>query len=162
MIWPRMGGSSIPELLGAWRAAERRWDSHAPAEDARPAALEVVRAFVAYQDAALSPESREFILITDERQRYVGVTKAATAVLGYPVAELLGRTIADVAAPGDRERTPGQWQAFLEEGRQEGRFSLLTKSGEPISLRYVARAHHPVPGFHSSRLWPDSPEGEET
>lgn len=154
-----MGGASIPDLLAEWRAAERRWDRDAPAEEAYAAALEVVRAFVAYQDAALPADSREFILITDEHQRYVGVTKAATAVLGYPVAELVGRRIGDVVALDDRERTPAQWQAFLEAGRQEGHFSLLTKVGEPISLRYIARAHHPVPGFHSSRLWPDPPQG---
>jgi PAS domain S-box-containing protein len=153
-----MGGASIPELLAAWRAAERRWDRDAPGAEANAAALEVVRAFVDYQNAALAPDSQEFMLITDEHQRYVGVTKAASAVLGYPLAELLGLSIEDIAAPVDRERTAAQWQAFLEEGRQEGRFTLLTKAGAPISLRYVARAHHPVPGFHSSRLSPDAPE----
>jgi class 3 adenylate cyclase len=52
---------SIPDLLAAWRAAERRWERHAPAEEVRAAALEVIAAWAAYQDAALLPDTREFI-----------------------------------------------------------------------------------------------------
>ena len=152
-----MGTSSIPELLRAWRAAERRWERVAPAEEVRAAALDVIRAYVAYQDAALPADSSEFLLIADEDQRYVGVTQGATRILGYPVDELLGRSIADLAAPADREATPDQWLEFLRAGRQEGTFSLLDRDGRAVRLHYVARAHHPVPGFHMSRLWPESP-----
>jgi PAS domain S-box-containing protein len=157
---PRMGGSSIPELLGAWRAAERRWERRAPADEVRAAALDVIRAYVAYQDAALPADSPEFMLIADEHQTYVGVTRVATRILGYSVDELLGRSIADLAAPADREATPDQWLEFLRSGRQEGTFSLLARDGQPVRLHYVARAHHPVPGFHMSRLWPVAPDGE--
>jgi PAS domain S-box-containing protein len=152
-----MASNSISELLASWRAAERRWERLAPAEEVNAAALDVVHAFVAYQDAALPADTREFMLITDETQTYVGVTRGATTVLGYRVDELIGRRIQDLAAPGDREDAPGQWLAFISAGRQEGQFRLLTRTGEPVGLRYQARAHHPVPGFYMSRLWPDAP-----
>jgi len=141
--------------LAEWRAAERRWERHMPATDVHAAALDVVRAFVAYQDAAVLADSGEFMLIADETQTYVGVTRGVTAVLGYQPEELIGQRISDLAAPDIRAATPAQWQAFLEDGRQEGRFRLMTARGDPVSLLYQARAHHPVPGFHMSRLWPD-------
>jgi PAS domain S-box-containing protein len=148
--------TSIPDLLAAWRAAERRWERPAPADEVEAAALDVVRAYIAYQDAALRDDTTEFTLIADESQTYVGATRGATTVLGYPVDELVGRTIADLAAPDDREAAPDQWLEFLRAGRQEGTFSLIARNGEPVRLHYVARAHHPVPGFHMSRLWPEA------
>lgn len=41
-------------------------------------------------------------------------------------------------------------------GRQDGTYDLEAKDGPMVTLRYQARAHHPVPGFHVSRLWPES------
>jgi len=149
-----MASSSIPALLAEWRAAERRWEQEPPPEGA---ALDVIRAFVAYQDAALPLNS--FMLIADDAQTYIGVTAGVTSVLGYQPKELRGRRISDLAAPESREATPAQWQAFLEEGRQDGRFRLLRIDGQPVSLIYQARVHHPVPGYHTSHLWlaPDAP-----
>jgi PAS domain S-box-containing protein len=126
-----------------------------PAADVQAAALGVVRAFVAYQDAALPADSGEFMLIADDTQTYVGVTRGVTEVLGYQPEDLIGQRISDLAAHDIREATPAQWQAFLADGRQDGRFRLLAATGQPVSLLYQARAHHPVPGFHMSRLWPD-------
>lgn len=150
-----MGTASITELLAAWRAAERRWERHAPAAEVRAAALAVVHAWLAYQDAAIPPGSGEFMLVADDEQVYVAATAGISTILGYDQRELIGRRVEDLAAPELRETTPGQWAEFLAEGRQDGRFSLRAKDGRMVSLRYQARAHHPVPGFHMSRLWPD-------
>ena len=141
-------------MLAAWRATERRWERHAPVDEVHAAALKVVAAFVAYQDVALQSQPGEFILVVDEDQTYVGATRGVTTVLGYRPEELIGRRIADLATPAQIEATSAQWLAFVSEGRQEGRFRLQTAGGAPVELRFQARAHHPVPGFHLSRLWP--------
>jgi PAS domain S-box-containing protein len=150
---------SIPELLAAWRAAERRWERHAPAEEVRAAALEVIAAWAAYQDAALPPDTREFMLVADDVGTYVHATQGVTAVLGYEPVDLIGMRVVDLAAIELQETTPNQWADFLADGRQEGRFQLRAKDGRVVSLSYQARAHHPVPGFHASRLWPDAKPG---
>jgi PAS domain S-box-containing protein len=147
---------TIPELLAAWRAAERRWERHAPAEEVRAAALEVIAAWAAYQDAALPPDTREFMLVADDVGTYVHATQGVTAVLGYEPVDLIGMRVVDLAAIELQEATPNQWADFLADGRQEGRFQLRAKDGRVVWLSYQARAHHPVPGFHASRLWPDA------
>jgi PAS domain S-box-containing protein len=146
---------SIPELLAAWRAAERRWERPASSEEVRTAALEVVQAWTAYQDAALPSDVTEFMLVADDDGAYVGATRGVTRVLGYSPDDLVGLRIADVAAPELQALTAVEWARFLEAGRQDGTFRLRAKDGRLVSLRYQARAHHPIPGFHVSRLWPD-------
>ena len=46
------------------------------------------------------------------------------------------------------------WLRFLTDGHQEGEYSMVGRDGRPVRLRYQARAHHPVPGYHLSRLSP--------
>jgi PAS domain S-box-containing protein len=147
--------ASISDLLAAWRDAERRWERPGSPDEVRMAAMAVIHAWKAYQDVVLVRASGEFMLIADDEQRYVGVTAGVTEALGYEPDELIGLRIADVAAPELLETTPGQWAQFLADGRQDGRFRLRAKDGRLVSLGYQARAHHPVPGFHLSRLWPD-------
>jgi PAS domain S-box-containing protein len=110
---------------------------------------------LAYQDAALGTASTEFMLVADDDGAYVAATSGVEACLGYRPASLVGMHIADLAAVELIETTPGQWAAFLADGRQDGRFRLRAMDGRIVSLRYQARAHHPVPGYHMSRLWPD-------
>jgi PAS domain S-box-containing protein len=120
----------------------------------------VVRAWAEYQDAALPHDSEEFMLVADDDSTYVAATQGVSRVLGYDPAELVGRRIEDVAAPEFRAATPGQWNQFLLDGRQGGSYRLRAKDGELVALRFQARAHHPVPGFHVSRLWPEDAPAE--
>ncbi len=147
---------SLPELLRAWRAAERRWERPGSAEEVRAAALDVIRAWTAYQDAALTNEPSEFMLVADDDGAYVAATAGVEGCLGYRPDGLIGMRIADLAAPELLETTPAQWAAFLTAGRQDGAFRLRAVDGRIVDLRYQARAHHPVPGYHMSRLWPES------
>lgn len=150
-----MASRSLSDLLTAWREAERRWEAPGSADEVRALALDVVAAWVEYQDAALPPNTDEVMLVADDDQVYVGVTRAVTELLGYDPVELMGQRVEDLAAPDLRAATPQQWADFLAQGRQEGRFQLRAKDGRLVWLRFQARAHHPVPGFHLSRLWPD-------
>ena len=149
---------SITDLLAAWRAAERRWEQPASADDVRAAALEVIRAWTAYQDAALGSRPSEFMLVADDDGVYVAATAGVEAWLGYRPEALIGVRIAELAAEDLQDTTAGQWSAFLAAGRQDGRFRLRAADGQLVNLRYQARAHHPVPGYHMSRLWPDPQE----
>jgi PAS domain S-box-containing protein len=152
---PSVPAQSLAPLLAAWREADRTWERQGSSEAVHAAALEVAKAYAAYQSAALPEESGEFIMVADGDQGYVAVTSGVTRVLGYSPEDLIGRRIEDIAAPELREETPQRWDSFLVDGRQEGRFRLRSRDGAPVLLRYQARAHYPVAGFHISRLWPD-------
>lgn len=157
---PRVEGAtiapdSITELLAAWRAAERRWERPASANEVRAAALEVIRTWTEYQDGALADGPPEFMLVADDEGVYVAATVGVEVCLGYRRETLIGMKISDLAVPGIGESTSAQWAAFLAAGRQDGTFRLLAVDGRIVSFRYQARAHHPVPGYHLSRLWPE-------
>ena len=135
-----MATRDVPALLAAWRAAERRWERVAEGTDVAAAALEVVRTWLAYQEATLPIEHDEFLLVTDDDQRYVGATSGLTRVLGYAPDDIIGRRIEDLAAPDVRPATPDLWARFLADGRQEGEFTLCSAGGVPVALGFQARA----------------------
>jgi PAS domain S-box-containing protein len=145
---------TVADLLQEWRAAERRWERPGSSGDVRAAALQVIRAWARYQNAALPTDTREFMLVADDEGRYVAATEGVARVLGYDPQDLVGRAIADIAAPDLADQTPQEWAKFLADGRQDGTFRLQGASGSIVALHYQARAHHPVPGYHVSRLWP--------
>ncbi len=88
-----METATVADLLAAWRAAERRWERPAPAGEIRIAALEVIRAWAAYQDAVLTGSSTEFMLVADDDGVYVAATRGVSRILGYEPEELVGRRI---------------------------------------------------------------------
>jgi PAS domain S-box-containing protein len=116
--------------------------------------LQVISAWAAYQDAALGTEATEFMLVADDAGTYVAATQGVARVLGFQPMDLLGRGIEEFAAPELRAQTPEQWSRFLVDGRQEGRYRMKCRDGSLVTVRFQARAHHPVPGYHMSRLWP--------
>ena len=146
--------ASVIEALNAWREAERRWESTDPADpDYRASAIAVVSAWLRYQELA-GEEPGSFVLVADDEHRYVAVSGGVESALGYTSTDLLGRRIEDVAAPDLVPGTPAAWQRFLADGRQDGQFRLVASDGLEVTMAFQARAHHPIPGFHSSRLRP--------
>ncbi|HEX4817628.1 MAG TPA: hypothetical protein VFV66_33215, partial [Nonomuraea sp.] len=71
---------SLPALLDAWREAERIWEQSEGTEHLRAAALDVVKAWTAYQNAVAAPAG-EFKLVADDEGRYVAATDGVTGVL---------------------------------------------------------------------------------
>ncbi len=145
----------IRDALNAWRSAERTWETIHVDDPAYPmAALDVVRAWLAYQEASGQPEPGAFLLVTDDEARYVAVSDGVEAVLGHNPAELLGATIAEISPADLAASGPAQFAQFIADGRQDGEYRLMSADGRAVRLGFQARAHHPIPGFHASRLWP--------
>jgi PAS domain S-box-containing protein len=151
---------TIHEALNAWRAAERRWEALRPDDPAyRQASIDVIAAWLSYHAPYEESEPGSFVLVVDDEQRYVAVSDGVKATLGYEPAQLLGQRIEDIASPDLAAGTPAQWQQFVADGRQDGEFRLLAADGHEVALRFQARAHYPIAGYHRSRLWPV--EGDE-
>jgi PAS domain-containing protein len=143
----------MTELLRAWREAEMRWIGTPPddPEGLREAALDVVRTWLAYQEQS-GVHADALVLVADAEGRYVAAGGASEALLGHPPADIVGTDISSISAAGSLAVGPELWDRFLETGRQDGAYELLHRDGRVIRFGYVARAHFPVAGFHTSVL----------
>lgn len=150
-----MNGPTLPELLAAWRDAERRWEQIAIGDVVKERAAAVLAAWVAYQNASLADDSEEFLLVADDDGVYRAAAGAVTRVLRYEAADLIGLRIEDITATEMQPDAARLWGQFLIDGRQDGRYRLRASDGRVVMVRFQARAHFPVPGFHLSRIWPD-------
>jgi PAS domain S-box-containing protein len=121
----------------------------------RGAAADVIATWLRYQEAA-DERPGSVLLIVDDELRYVAVSDSVRDALGYEPSELIGLRISDIASADLVASTPADWQRFLEEGRQEGTFRLRARDGSDVPMRFEARAHHPIPGYHLSRLFSDA------
>ena len=106
-------GSSLAELLRAWREAERRWELPGSPEQIRAAALRVVGAWATYQNASLPDDTDEFMLVADDNGTYIAATNGVRGVLGYEPGSLVGQRIVDITAPAILDQTQAEWERFL-------------------------------------------------
>lgn len=114
-------------------------------EQSRFRDLDSIRALISRVQAA--------VLVADDRACYVAANQAATALTGYPEAELLGLSLHDLTAEVDAAVADRLWTAFVDHRRQRGEFALRAKDGSAVIARYDAIANI-VPGLHVSFLRP--------
>src|SRR5215203_5603763 len=103
------------------------------------------------QFRALFENTLDAILIANDAGEYVGANEAACELFGASLDELLGARVEDFVEPTVRHQTRLAWQAFLEQGEQEGEFPLHRPDGEMRNLEFKAKAGF-LPGRHLSIL----------
>jgi PAS domain S-box-containing protein len=103
------------------------------------------------QFRALFENTLDAILIATDTSEYVGANDAACELFGVSLDELLGAKVEDFVRPEEVHQTRLAWEAFLEQGKQEGEFSLYRPDGEMRSLEFKAKAGF-LPGRHLSIL----------
>ena len=81
------------------------------------------------------------ILVADDDRRYRDASVGASALLGIPREEIIGRSLDDFAAPEMQPAIPKLWQGFLEEGRQTGTLHLVGADGSPRQVEYTAKGN---------------------
>jgi PAS domain S-box-containing protein len=74
------------------------------------------------------------VFVADEDGRYVAVSHAACALLGYTRAELLELRVSDVADP------KGKWEQMQRDGNLTGVSTLTRKDGSKVEFSFVAGA----------------------
>src|SRR3979411_1324473 len=71
------------------------------------------------------------LLLADSDRHYQEASVGASKLLGLPREKIIGRSLDDFAAPGSKTVIPERWNAFLEEGEQEGTLELIAADGTP-------------------------------
>jgi len=89
------------------------------------------------------------VLIADDAGRYVAANDRACALTGYPRAELLRTSVADLTAPNEFARYERLWDAFVGTTKQRGVYNIVRKDGSVVKVRYFAYADL-APGIHIS------------
>jgi PAS domain S-box-containing protein len=103
------------------------------------------------QFRALFENTLDAILIASDTGEYVGANEAACELFGVSLEELLGAKVEDFVRPEEVHQIRLAWQAFLEQGEQEGEFPLYRPDGEMRSLEFKAKVGF-LPGRHLSVL----------
>ena len=81
------------------------------------------------------------ILIADNDRNYRDASAGAGQLLGLPREKVIGQKMDDFADPAFRPQISQLWQAFLEQGEQEGTLQLLGPERIRREVEYVARAN---------------------
>jgi PAS domain S-box-containing protein len=91
------------------------------------------------------------LMLADEAGHYVAAAGSARELTGYEPQELLSLSVWDLTPPSDVSSGEGLWSSFIASGRQEGRYLLRRRDGQPIEAQYCAIANI-VPGLHVSAI----------
>jgi formate hydrogenlyase transcriptional activator len=81
------------------------------------------------------------ILLADNDRRSLEASIGASKLLGVPREEIIGRSLDDFAEPSFKPVISERWQAFLEEGEQQGTLQLLGPDGTPRDVEYAAKGN---------------------
>jgi PAS domain S-box-containing protein len=81
------------------------------------------------------------MLVVGDDMRFVDLNLAASALLGYSRAELVGHPLEEVVAPRQRDRISRAWARFLVAGQDRGEWLVQARDGRLVSVEASAAAH---------------------
>jgi formate hydrogenlyase transcriptional activator len=81
------------------------------------------------------------ILLADDDRHSLEASVGASKLLGVPREKIIGRSLDDFAEPSFKPVISERWQAFLEEGEQQGTLQLLGPDGTPRDVEYAAKGN---------------------
>jgi PAS domain-containing protein len=88
------------------------------------------------------------IYIIDENLRIVDLTAAAAAAIGWPLEELVGRSVLDISL-ADPDVRAAPWESLLEQGSVSGEGPWLVPDSGAVFIRFVAERDVPIKGRHA-------------
>jgi formate hydrogenlyase transcriptional activator len=81
------------------------------------------------------------ILIADNDRHYRDASSGAGKLLGLSREKIIGRSLDDFVEPSFKPQISELWQAFLQQGEQEGTLRLVALDGSPREVQYTAKGN---------------------
>jgi len=116
------------ETMAAQSTATRWLVEHGPRE------LELLFRAIVYHPSAP-------VLITDDEGNSRDASVGAGNLLGIPREKIIGHGLEEFVEPSFKPVISKRWNAFLEEGQQEGTLQLVGPDGGPRDVPYVAKGN---------------------
>ncbi len=88
------------------------------------------------------------IYVLDEQLCIVDITASAAATIGWPAADLVGRSVREISLT-DPETSAAAWEELMDQGVTSGETSYLVPDSGAVFLRYIAQRDMPIPGRHT-------------
>lgn len=82
-------------------------------------------------------QSKNAMVLVDDRRRHVDANGAYLRLLGYRRDAIIGRPIYDFVADGPLA-SPSEWKAAVEAGRFTGEVELLCGAGDRVGVQWAA------------------------
>ena len=101
--------------------------------------LELIDGMMKVRNHAHPEMSGNYVVFVDEKRRYVEATDAASELLGYSRAELIGQRIDDFAVLGS-ETVTEMFDEYRRSGAMEGEFTLRHRNGSHKRVHFKAKA----------------------
>lgn len=89
--------------------------------------------------ASAFAQSKNAMVLVDEKRRHVDANGAYVRLLGYPRRALIGRPIHEFVADGPIA-SPAEWAAAIEAGQFTGEAELLCADGGRVGVQWAATA----------------------
>jgi PAS domain S-box-containing protein len=111
------------------------------------------------QSAAIEEQARQLltavasalssVMLANDEAKCVAVNAAACHLTGYSEAELLARSVWDLARPDAHQHARMRWGRFLVNGECAGEFLMVQKDGAEVTIQVCAMANI-APGLHAT------------
>jgi PAS domain S-box-containing protein len=88
--------------------------------------------------SAAFKQSRNAMVLLDERRRHVDVNGAYLKLVGYRREELIGRPIYELVPGGRPQMSPAEWAAALAAGEFTGEAEAISADGTRIAVQWAA------------------------
>jgi PAS domain S-box-containing protein len=96
------------------------------------------------------------VMLANDEAKCIAVNAAACDLTGYSEAELLTRSMCDLAQPEAYNHARMLWGRFLVNGEWAGEFLMVQKSGAEVAVQLCALANI-APGLHATVVQRESP-----
>jgi PAS domain S-box-containing protein len=100
---------------------------------------------------AIFNSTSDAILVTDDYGYYLTINPAASLILGLPPEKIIGKSVADLFFPMDRNNFHRNWQKFLNQEIQKGEIEYQHPDGKVRVFEFSCNSHT-LPGKHISIL----------
>lgn len=129
--------SALPDIP---ESAKNHIDAYVTKGESPSVLLNLVENILKVRGTERPELTGKYVVFVDSDRRYVEATAAASELLGYSRAELIGKKADEIAAAGPEE-VNRLFNEFRKAGSLQGEITLLHRNGSKRRIRFSAKVY---------------------